>query len=119
MIDFLDNDEYNRWIKHAEKTLESAISDSSSGFYNWACFKAQHAAEYAVKAYLRGTGINPSGHAVSLLLKNAGFNENIIDIARIIDKLYIPTRYTDVWSEGIPDDYYALSDAENAIEAAK
>ncbi len=34
MVDFLDNDEYNRWIKHAEKTLESAINDSSSGFYN-------------------------------------------------------------------------------------
>ena len=52
-------------------------------------------------------------------MKNAGFNKNIINTAIIIDKYYIPTRYADAWSEGIPDDYYNQSDSQNAIEAAE
>ena len=119
MADFFDNDEYDRWMKHAERTLESAISDSSSGFYSWACFKAQQASEFSVEAYLRGVGMNTSGHAVSLLLQNAGFDKNVINTAMIVDKYYIPTRYADAWSEGIPDDYYNNNDSERAIEAAE
>ena len=56
MTSYLDEEEYNRWMKNAQTTLRSAINDKSSQFYNWACFKAQQAAEYAVKAYLRGIG---------------------------------------------------------------
>ncbi|MCY0883814.1 MAG: HEPN domain-containing protein [Acidianus infernus] len=32
----------------AKQTLESARSDLNSGFYNWACFKSQQAAEFTV-----------------------------------------------------------------------
>ena len=46
--------EYDRWMKSAKTTLRSATNDKSSEFYNWACFKAQHAVEYAVMAYSRG-----------------------------------------------------------------
>ena len=40
------------------------------------------------------------------------FDKSIINTAMIVDKYYIPTRYTDAWSEGIPDDYYNHNDSE-------
>ena len=63
--------------------------------------------------------MNTFGHAVSLLLQNAGFDKNVINTAMIVDKYYIPTRDTDAWSEGIPDDYYNHNDSEKGIEAAE
>ena len=116
---YLDESEYNRWQSHAKSTLRSAQIDKSSGFYNWACFKAQQAAEYMAKALLRGMGIESYGHSVSQLLKNAEFNEKVLNLAKKIDKYYIPTRYTDAWSEGLPEDYYTLEDAEDAIMCAE
>jgi HEPN domain-containing protein len=52
----LNEREFNRWIKSAKHTLESAKVDKDNGFYNWACFKAQQAAEIATKAYFYGIG---------------------------------------------------------------
>lgn len=50
-----------------------------------------------------------------MLLKKAGFGDNIINLAKKIDKYYIPTRYTDAWSEGLPEDYYTTEEAEDAL----
>ena len=90
MVDYLDEEEYNRGLSNAKYTLKSSINDKLSDFYNWACFKAQQAAEYAVTAYLRGIGNNSFGHSVSLLLKKASFDEHIVSIAKIIDNLNSP-----------------------------
>ena len=46
-----------------------------------------------------------------MLLKKTGFGDNIINLAKKIDKYYIPTRYTDAWSEGLPEDYYTAEEA--------
>ncbi len=54
MVNYLDEDEYTRWMSNAKYTLKSAENDKAEEFYNWACFKAQQATEYAVKAYIRG-----------------------------------------------------------------
>ncbi len=43
----------------------------------------------------------------------------MINLAKKIDKYYIPTRYTDAWSEGIPEDYYTLEDANEAIDCSE
>jgi len=45
-----DNDEFDRWMAQASDTLISARADYLNKSYNWCCFKAQQAAEYAVKA---------------------------------------------------------------------
>ncbi|KAA8922166.1 HEPN domain-containing protein [Thermoplasma sp.] len=119
MSGYLDEDEFNRWLKNARYTLKSARADVNAGFYSWACFKAQQAAEFAVKAYLRGIGEDSFGHSVSLLLKKANFDESLINIAKKIDRYYIPTRYTDAWSDGSPEDYYSSDDAEEAISSAE
>ncbi|MEM1920759.1 MAG: HEPN domain-containing protein, partial [Ignisphaera sp.] len=36
-----------------------------------------------------------------------------------LSKFYIPTRYPDVWSEGVPEDYYTESESREAIEFAE
>ena len=38
--------------------------------------------------------------------------------ARFLDRLYIPTRYPDAWSEGSPH-YYTRGDAEKALACAE
>lgn len=119
MPNYLDEDEFKRWQTHARSTLKSAHIDSSSGFYNWACFKAQQSAEYSAKAFLRGTGADSFGHSVSMLLNKAGFGEELIKLAKKIDKYYIPTRYTDAWSEGLPEDYYTIEEAEDSLECSE
>jgi len=53
---FLDAQEYERWMKSAYKTLESARRDRENGFYNWACFKSHQASDKALKALLWGLG---------------------------------------------------------------
>lgn len=90
MVDYLDDEEFNRWLSNAKSTLRSAEIDSSSGYNNWACFKAQQAAEYAIKAYLRGIGSESYGQSVSLLLKKANFDEGTVNLAKSVDKYYIP-----------------------------
>lgn len=119
MPNYLDEDEFKRWQTHARSTLRSANMDLSSGFYNWACFKAQQSAEYSAKAFLRGVGTDSFGHSVSMLLKRAGFDEELIKLAKKIDKYYIPTRYTDAWSEGLPEDYYTIEEAEDSLECSE
>ena len=119
MSGYLDDDEYNRWQSHAKSTLRSAQIDKASGFYNWACFKSQQAAEYSSRAFLRGAGIDSYGHSVSLLLNRGGFSQELINLAKKVDKYYIPTRYTDAWSEGLPEDYYTIDEAEEAILSAE
>jgi len=64
----IDHDEYKRWLDQAEYTLQSARRDLEAGDFTWSCFKAQQAAEYAVKSVLRGLGRLASGHSVLKLL---------------------------------------------------
>ena len=120
----LDEDEYSRWLRSALKTLSSAEGDLERGDYNWACFKAQQAAELAVKALLRGLGLPAHGHSVSKLLREASAKgieapSEVAEAASSLDKLYVPTRYPNAWAEGSPHEYYTRNDAENALKQAE
>lgn len=59
------------------------------------------------------------GASVSDLLK--GLREKIdvshelIDVAKQLDKFYIPARYPNGWISGTPSDYISKEDADNAI----
>lgn len=120
----LDVEEFERWMEAARRTLASARGDTARGDHNWACFKAQQSAELAVKAFLRGIGSPAIGHSVSRLLvevSGAGIQVpgEILDCGRLLDKLYIPTRYPDAWSEGAPHHYYSAKDAEDSIRCSE
>ena len=115
MVSFLDSDEFIRWMSNAKSTLRSATNDKEAGFYSWACFKAQQSAEFSAKAFLRGIGNDSFGHSVSLLLKKGSFQEQLVNLAKTVDKYYILIRDTDAWPEGTPEDYYTLENANEAI----
>lgn len=120
----LDESEYKRWFETAKRNLESSRGDLERGDYNWACFKAQQAAEMAVKALLHGLGMPAYGHSISKLLeqlRDKGFSvdEDLMQAAKTLDKYYVPTRYPNAWSEGMPYDYYTRLDADKAIEHAQ
>ena len=63
----LGYEEYSRWMTTSKETLDSARGNLSRGDYNWSCFKAQQAVEFAVKALLYGLGEPPYGHSVVYL----------------------------------------------------
>ena len=120
----LDEKEYLRWLSSAKNALSSAIGDADRRDFNWACFKSQQAAEFAVKALLRGLGLPSYGHSLSRLLTEAEENlgsikPEIIEAAKTLDKHYIPTRYPNAWVEGSPEEYYTKMDAEATIRYAK
>ncbi len=120
----LDESEYVRWLSSARRTLDSAVGDLGRGDYNWACFKAQQAAEVGVKALLRGLGLPSYGHSISklvLILRSKGVEvpNDIVLKAKKLDKYYIPTRYPNAWAEGAPHEYYSREDADDAIKCAK
>lgn len=119
----MDVEEFNRWISMSKRTLESARGDEERGDYNWACFKAHQASEFALKALLYGIGKPTRGHSITHLLNELNniiqVSGNIMDLGRFLDKFYVPTRYVDAWSEGMPYEYFTRNDAETAIKAAE
>lgn len=116
--------EYCRWISNARRTLESAEGDRERGDHNWACFKAQQAGEMSVKGLMWGMGLQPRGHSVSHLLAQLAktgieANGELVECARFLDSLYIPTRYADAWAEGAPFEYYDEPESEKALLCAR
>ncbi|AEJ61860.1 HEPN domain protein [Spirochaeta thermophila DSM 6578] len=111
------------WIDAAEGDLEHARHDLEKGFYNWACFSSQQAAEKAVKAVFQKMGAEAWGHSVVDLLEELrGFYEvpeRLIDMALELDKAYIPTRYPDALPSGSPRTRYSRLEAERMIAYAQ
>lgn len=116
----MKREEWQRYCRQSRHTLESAQRDCDEGDHAWACFKAQQAAELALKGYLRATREYVTGHSVTRLL--AMFDEHEVDkftkCARDLDKVYIPTRYPDVYDAGAPYEYFTKQDAEHSLRCA-
>lgn len=116
--------EYERWIVEAKRTLASAYSDLKEGYYEWASFKAQQAAELAAKAFLRGLGFAPIGHSITRLLRELSENtikvpKEILYFAMELDRNYVAPRYPDAYPEGSPFEYYSEEIAKELIEYAE
>jgi len=119
-----DREEYKRWMLQAEHTLASARRDLSEGDFNWACFKAQQAAEYALKGLLYGVGVSATGHSILRLLRSLEklgleTGEELLTAARLLDRHYIPTRYVNAHAVGSPFEFYDEPTGREAIRAAE
>jgi HEPN domain-containing protein len=112
------------WFRQAEADLRHARHALRDGHHEWACFAAQQAAEKAAKAAHVALGQEAWGHVVTELLdalrsEVAGIDESLLDQARALDKLYIPTRYPNGLAGGAPADFYTRPEAERAIADAE
>jgi HEPN domain-containing protein len=110
------------WMTQARADLDMARNASKSGNFEWSCFAAQQAAEKAVKSVALARGIESWGHSVSGLLRelrdDLGADESLIDLAKELDRHYIPARYPNGLPSGAPTEYYTLREAERAIDHA-
>ncbi|MGQ9719681.1 MAG: HEPN domain-containing protein [Nitrososphaerales archaeon] len=118
-----DKKEYERWMKQAEYTMDSAREDMVNLRFSWACFKAQQSAEYALKGLLYGIGSIPVGHSLIRLvgrLKRRGVDiSEALRHSRLLDRHYIPTRYPNAHPEGAPFEYYDEETAKEALHSAE
>lgn len=110
-------------MDQAERDLELAEKCVLDGFYEWACFLSQQASEKAVKAVFQALGGEAWGHSVTDLLLELpeGYRPSmrLVDLAKEIDKAYIPTRYPNAHPSGPPYKYYTRREAERLVSNAK
>jgi HEPN domain-containing protein len=110
------------WFRQAERDLKHARTSMAHAEFEWACFASQQAAEKALKALYQSFSGEGWGHSISVLLEGIDSRttvpEELRRAGRQLDRMYIPTRYPNGFDQGIPGDYFALEDAQAAIEDA-
>jgi HEPN domain-containing protein len=110
------------WMAQSHVDLQHARHDLEGGFYEWACFSAQQAADKAVKAVFQHMGIEAWGHSVTDLLdalqNSYPVPAAVRNAAADVDKAYIPTRYPDAHPTGAPSTRYVRVEAERMIQHA-
>ena len=108
------------WLRQSAKDLEKAQLDIDWGYFEWACFTAQQAAEKALKALFQRLHGEAWGHGTKALIDKLPYQDReiLLEDAKFLDKLYIPTRYPNGLPEGIPHDYFTRSEAQQAVAAA-
>jgi HEPN domain-containing protein len=108
---------YADWFRQAQRKLDSARWDIQGKFYEDACFSAQQAAELAL---LESRGRIELGHSLYHLSQTVGdVPPDVLNAARVLDRYYIPTRYSNGFPAGAPMDFYDLPTAEEAVELAQ
>lgn len=108
------------WLAQAIRDIEQARSSQSEGRHEWACFAAQQAGEKAVKALHLALGQEAWGHVIARLLQELPSPppEDLVNKAKVLDNLYIPTRYPNGHPDGSPFEHYGPIQSEQAIEYA-
>lgn len=104
------------WMRQAVVDLAHAKNDIDSGFYEWAAFSSQQAAEKAIKAVFQKLGAEAWGHSLFELLTALGtraeVSQELVSFAQELDKAYIPARYPNSHPAGAPTDLYHRGEAE-------
>jgi HEPN domain-containing protein len=111
------------WFRQSQRDLQQARTSAAAGLHEWACFAAHQAAEKALKAAHQKLGGEGWGHVLLRLLEElhnrTGDDSGLLDAAKLLDRLYIPTRYPNGFAEGAPGDFFTAEDARSAIEHAE
>ncbi len=110
-------------MAQAKRDLEHAAKDVADGYYEHACFEAQHAAEKAVKAVYMRLHAEAWGHRVARLLEEldlgaARLPSELIDDAKLLDQFYLPTRYPNGFESGAPMEFFTKEQAADAVRRA-
>jgi len=134
---------HENWVKQSIYTLAASKWDLEGGFHSWACFKAQQAAELALKGYCVAKHIAyDKCHSVreAILLAarvprekwGCARGEDLYEIAKgnkgmlnfmaqaeRLDRFYMVSRYPDTLPAGIPADFFSRQDAMEAYKDAR
>ena len=107
------------WMDQAIRDLAHAHQALATGYYEWACFSAQQAAEKAVKAVFQKLGAEVWGHVIGEMLdeltKIAPVAPEMLDDARELDKAYIPARYPDAMPDGSPGRWFTQREGARMV----
>lgn len=120
-----DREEFERWLRQAEHTLESAQKDAREEDFAWACFKAEQAAQFALKGLLVGCGVLAFGHSLLRLTRRLeeatemSVPPEVEEAVRELERHYIPSRYPDAFPSGSPFEFYSQEDADRALNLAR
>jgi HEPN domain-containing protein len=108
------------WLRQAQDDLRAAEVLKAAGQAAQACFQAQQVGEKAIKALLAAEDRDLRSHSLTALLRELGPEPAVRwqRQARVLDKLYAPTRYPDALGDELPSDVFGPEDAERALEAA-
>lgn len=113
-----------RWLRQAEDDLGAARVLRNHAKYAQACFLCQQAGKKALKALWYSRGSDPWGHSVLRLiedLEDADLRNELMDLvdeARALDRLYVPTRYPNGLPDLVPLEAFGMKDVEEALQAA-
>ena len=111
----------NDWLRFAEEDLRMAELAHAEKIYNQVCFHSQQCAEKAMKAVISDEGkVPPRAHrlvTLSALISSLDFS-HLLDGLRLLDSVYLPTRYPDTFpgtlEEGLPNAGQAAEAHETA-----
>ena len=107
------------WLAQAQSDLAHAHHDVAAGFYDWACFSAQQAAEKATKAVFQRIGADAWGRSVADLLeelrRTIPVSDVLLDAGKDLDRAYIAARYPDAHSTGSPRSRYFRVEADRLV----
>jgi HEPN domain-containing protein len=108
------------WLRQAQDDLRAAEVLKAAGQAAQACFQAQQVGEKAIKALLAAEDRDLRSHSLTALLRELGPEPAVRwqRQARVLDKLYAPTRDPDALGDELPADVFGPEDAESALEAA-
>ena len=108
------------WLRQATDDLRAARLLQGGGQAAQACFLSQQVGEKAIKALLAADDRDLRSHSLGALLRELGEEPAQLwqQQARVLDKLYAPTRYPDALGDELPSEVFGPEDAERALEAA-
>jgi HEPN domain-containing protein len=111
------------WLHQAVADLDLARVSAEAGHHEWACFASHQAVEKALKALHLHLGQQVWGHGLGRSFRDlpsqavsalAAAVPDLEDRLRILDALYIPTRYPDSLPDGAPIDHFGRLQSEDA-----
>jgi HEPN domain-containing protein len=115
------------WLHQARSDLELAGVSAAAGHHEWACFACHQAVEKALKGLHLHLGQQAWGHGLGRCWRDlpaeaaSQLAEAVSDLEerlRILDALYIPTRYPDSLPDGAPADHFGRLQSADALRHA-
>mgnify|MGYP006302488475 CR=1 FL=1 len=113
---------HDAWMKFAHEDLKVAKLVWKEQLYNQVCFHAQQCVEKSFKALLVHRGqVPPKTHRLATLISLVGSPkvQEFSSRVKLLDQIYIPTRYPDAIPGTLPEDVPNKAQAADALEMAQ